>query len=156
MKAKTILLALVLVTMVLAARPAHAQVRDETILTWEVLTENWDDLIGGVLDLSEQEAAAFWPLYETYKGEVGAVWQQRIALVKQYLAHRTTMSAEEARQILADSMQARKKRVELDLKWADVFDDVLPPQKVVRLFQAENKLETMMAMEIVRDVPLYK
>jgi hypothetical protein len=51
---------------------------------------------------------------------------------------------------------ARKKRVELDLKWSDVFDDVLPPQKVVRLFQAENKLETMMAMEIVRDVPLYQ
>lgn len=156
MKAKTIVVALVLVTLVFAAAPSQAQVRDETILTWEVLTENWNDLIGGVLDLTDEEAAAFWPLYETYTGEVGAVWEQRIAIIKQYLDHRTTMSAEEARQILADSMLARKKRVELDLKWVDIFDDVLPPQKVVRLFQAENKLETMMAMEIVRDVPLYQ
>lgn len=156
MKAKTIVVALVLVTLVFAAAPSQAQVRDETILTWEVLTENWNDLIGGVLDLTDEEAAAFWPLYETYAGEVGAVWEQRIAIIKQYLDHRTTMSAEEARQILADSMLARKKRVELDLKWVDIFDDVLPPQKVVRLFQAENKLETMMAMEIVRDVPLYQ
>ena len=156
MKAKTIVLALVIATVVFAAAPSNAQVRDETILTWEVLTENWNDLIGGVLDLTDEEAAAFWPLYEKYLGEVGAVWDQRISIIEQYLAHRTTMSAEEARQILADSMLARKKRVELDLKWSEVFDDVLPPQKVVRLFQAENKLETMMAMEIVRDVPLYK
>jgi hypothetical protein len=156
MKAKTIVLALVLMTLVVVVAPSHAQVRDETVLTWEVLTENWNDLIGGVLDLNDEEAAAFWPLYETYMSEVGAVWQQRIALIRQYLAHRTTMSADEARQILADSMLARKKRVELDIKWSDIFDDVLPPQKVVRLFQAENKLETMMAMEIVRDVPLFQ
>ena len=156
MKAKMIVPALVIATVVFAATLSNGQVRDETVLTWEVLTENWNDLIGGVLDLNDKEAAAFWPLYETYMSEVGAVWQQRIALIRQYLAHRTTMSAEEARQILADSMLARKKRVELDLKWSDVFDDVLPPQKVVRLFQAENKLETMMAMEIVRDVPLYQ
>jgi hypothetical protein len=156
MKAKMIVPALVIAIVVFAATLSNAQVRDETVLTWEVLTENWNDLIGGVLDLNDEEAEAFWPLYETYMSEVGAVWQQRIALIRQYLAHRTTMSAEEARQILADSMLARKKRVELDLKWSDVFDDVLPPQKVVRLFQAENKLETMMAMEIVRDVPLYQ
>ena len=32
----------------------------------------------------------------------------------------------------------------------------LPPNKVTRLFQAENKLETVMMMEIAKDVPLAK
>jgi hypothetical protein len=46
--------------------------------------------------------------------------------------------------------------VALERAYADRFDDVLPPAKVVRLFQAENKLETMMSMEIAKDIPLAK
>jgi len=153
MKTKTTVLVLAIAILMLAA-PSNAQVRDETILTWEILTEQWNELVAGVLDLTEDEAAVFWPLYEKYGDKVGAVWDERIALIKQFLAHRTTMSPEEARQILHDSMQAKLKRVEIDMQWAEVFDAVLPPTKVVRLFQAQNKLETMMAMEIVRDVPL--
>jgi hypothetical protein len=100
MKAKMIVPALVIATVVFAATLSNAQVRDETVLTWEVLTENWNDLIGGVLDLNDEEAAAFWPLYETYMSEVGAVWQQRIALIRQYLApdpRRLHVGQEEAR-----------------------------------------------------------
>ena len=153
MKTKTIVLVLAIAILMLAA-PSNAQVRDETILTWEVLTEEWNDLIAGVLDLTEEEAAVFWPLYEKYGDEVGNVWDERIALIKQFLAHRTTMSPEEARQILDDTMQLNLKEVKIEMKWAEVFDAVLPPNKVVRLFQAQNKLETMMSMEIVKDVPL--
>ena len=153
MKTKTTVLVLALAALIVAA-PSSAQVRDETILTWEVLTEEWNDLIAGVLDLTEEEAAVFWPVYEKYSAEVGAVWDERIALIKQFLAHRTTMSPEEAREILEASMRVNLKEVKLEMKWAEVFDAVLPPTKVVRLFQAQNKLETMMSMEIVRDIPL--
>ena len=153
MKTKITVLVLALAVM-MAAAPSSAQVRDETILTWKVLTEEWNDLMAGVLDLTEEEAAVFWPLYEKYGAEVGAVWDERIELIKQFLAHRTTMSPEEAREILDASMRVNLKEVKLEMKWAEVFDAVLPPTKVVRLFQAQNKLETMMAMEIVRDVPL--
>ncbi len=44
----------------------------------------------------------------------------------------------------------------LEREYADLFDDVIPLNKVVRLFQAENKLETTMMMEIAKDVPLAK
>ena len=47
-------------------------------------------------------------------------------------------------------------RLELEMAYAEKFDDVLPPNKVTRLFQAENKLETAMMMEIAKDVPLAK
>lgn len=52
---------------------ASAQIRDETVLTYEVLTEEWDDLIAGVLDLTDEEAAGFWPLYEEYKAAKGTL-----------------------------------------------------------------------------------
>lgn len=61
-----------------------------------------------------------------------------------------------ARILLDQSFAVQKQLLELAMEYADVFDDILPPNKVVRLFQAENKLETAMMTEIAKDVPLAK
>jgi hypothetical protein len=155
MRAKIVVLSFALITMILAG-PADAQVRDETILTYKVLSEEWHDLIGGVLDLTEAEAEGFWPIYEEYMEVKGALWNERIDVIKMFLTGYDTMGPEVARGLLGASFEIDSKMVALERAYADRFDDVLPPAKVVRLFQAENKLETMMSMEIAKDVPLAK
>jgi len=153
MRAKTIVLMITVAVMFIAG-PAQAQVRDETILTYEVLTGEWHDLIAGVLDLTEAEAEAFWPIYEDYAAVKGALWDERIDVIKMFLSGYDTMGPEVARGLLGASFEIDAKMVALERAFADRFDDVLPPAKVVRLFQAENKLETMMSMEIAKDIPL--
>ena len=155
MKVKIVVLSFALIAMILAG-PADAQVRDETILTYKVLSEEWHDLIGGVLELTEAEAEGFWPIYEEYMNVKGALWDERIDVIKMFLTGYDTMGAEVARGLLGASFEIDSKMVALERAYADRFDDVLPPAKVVRLFQAENKLETMMSMEIAKDVPLAK
>jgi hypothetical protein len=144
----------VVLGVLLVTAPLNAQISDETILTYQVLTEKWAGLIGGVLELSETEAAEFWPLYKEYSSAKGALWNERIDVIKMYLAGYETMGPETARGLLGTSFEIDEKMLSLERKWAERFDDVLPPAKVVRLFQAENKLETMMLMEIARDIPL--
>ena len=155
MKAKIVVLSFALIAMIFAG-PADAQVRDETILTYKVLSEEWHDLIGGVLDLTEAEAEGFWPIYEEYSAVKGALWDERIDVIKMFLTGYDTMGPEIARGLLGASFEIDSKMVALERAYADRFDDVLPPAKVVRLFQAENKLETMMSMEIAKDIPLAK
>jgi hypothetical protein len=155
MRAKTVVLMITVAVMFIVG-PAQAQVRDETILTYEVLTEEWHDLIAGVLDLTEAEAEAFWPMYQEYAAVKGALWDERIDVIKMFLSGYDTMGPEVARGLLGASFEIDAKMVALERAYADRFDDVLPPAKVVRLFQAENKLETMMSMEIAKDVPLAK
>lgn len=155
MKVKTVLL-MITVAVMFVAGPANSQVRDETILTYEVLTEEWHDLIGGVLDMTDAEAEAFWPIYEEYAAVKGALWDERIDVIKLFLSGYDTMGPEVARGLLGASFEIDAKMVALERAFADRFDDVLPPAKVVRLFQAENKLETMMSMEIAKDIPLAK
>jgi len=155
MRAKTIVLMITVAVMFIAG-PAQAQVRDETILTYEVLTEEWHDLIAGVLDLTDPETEAFWPIYEEYAAVKGALWDERIDVIKMFLSGYDTMGPEVARGLLGASFEIDAKMVALERAFADRFDDVLPPAKVVRLFQAENKLETMMSMEIAKDIPLAK
>ena len=155
MKVKTVLL-MITVAVMFVAGPANSQVRDETILTYEVLTEEWHDLICGVLDMTDAEAEAFWPIYEEYAAVKGALWDERIDVIKLFLSGYDTMGPEVARGLLGASFEIDAKMVALERAFADRFDDVLPPAKVVRLFQAENKLETMMSMEIAKDIPLAK
>jgi len=154
MKNKIAVLAVSLVLFTLGS--ASAQIRDETILTYQVLTEEWDDLIAGVLDLSEEEAAGFWPLYEEYSKLKGELWAERIDVIAMFLTGYDTMGAEVARGLLDASFEIKGKMLALEREYAGLFDDVIPLNKVVRLFQAENKLETTMMMEIVKDVPLAK
>ena len=155
MRAKTVVLMITVAVMFIVG-PAQAQVRDETILTYEVLTKEWHDLIAGVLDLTEAEAEAFWPMYQEYAAVKGALWDERIDVIKLFLSGYDTMGPEVARGLLGASFEIDAKMVALERAFADRFDDVLPPAKVVRLFQAENKLETMMSMEIAKDIPLAK
>ncbi len=154
MKTKIAVFALTLFLFTLGS--SQAQIRDETILTYQVLTEEWDDLIAGALDLSEEEGAAFWPLYEEYSKLKGALWAERIDVIAMFLTGYDTMGAEIARGLLNATFEIEGKMLALEREYADLFDDVIPLNKVVRLFQAENKLETTMMMEIAKDVPLAK
>ena len=154
MKNKIAVLAALLVLFTLCT--ASAQIRDETVLTYEVLSEEWSDLIGGVLDLTEEEAAGFWPLYEEYMGLKATLWEERIDVIAMFLTGYDTMGAEIARGLLGASFEIDGKMLAVEREYADLFDDVIPLNKVVRLFQAENKLETTMMMELAKDIPLAK
>jgi len=154
---KVVLVAVAVALVVAISNPVAAQqVRDETILTYEVLTDEWVNLIGGALELTDEEAAGFWPLYEEYGAAKGELWNKRIDVIKIFLGAYKDMSPEMSRILLDQSFNIERQMLELEMTYAKKFDDVLPPNKVTRLFQAENKLETAMNMEIAKDVPLAK
>jgi hypothetical protein len=154
---QVVLVAVAVALAIAVANPVAAQaVRDETKLTFEVLTEEWDGLIGGALKLTDAEAEAFWPLYREYKTAKGELWRKRIDLAKIFVGSYHDMSPEMARLLLDQMFAIDKAMLELEMAWAERFDEVLPPNKVVRLYQSENKLETTMMAEIIKEVPLAK
>jgi Spy/CpxP family protein refolding chaperone len=144
-----------LTVLLLAAVAAQAQqVSDETMLTYQVLTEEWDKMIGGVLELDEKQAAAFWPLYKEYRAARSALMQERSDVIKMFLSGYDTMDAKYSRELLDAAFEIDEKILKVKREYAPRFDKVLPPVKVVRLYQTENKLEVMMMAELTKDVPL--
>jgi Spy/CpxP family protein refolding chaperone len=142
-------------TLLLAAGVGTAQqASDQTKLTYEVLSQEWNTLIGGVLDLSEEQAAAFWPLYEEYRAARGALMQERIDVIKMFVSGYETMDAKYARGLLDATFEIDQKILNVKREYAPRFDEVLTPAQVVRLYQTENKLEVLMMAEVTKDVPL--
>jgi len=154
MKMKTTVF-LAICSLLLAAGSGSAQqASDQTKLTYEVLSQEWNTLIGGVLDLSEEQAAAFWPLYKEYRAARGALMQERIDVIKMFVSGYDTMDAAYARGLLDNTFEIDEKVLKVKREYAPRFDKILTPAQVVRLYQTENKLEVMMMAEVTKDVPL--
>ncbi len=154
---KIVLIISVAVLAVVMSNPVAAQqASDQTKLTYDVLVSEWNTLIGGVLDLTKAEAEAFWPVYEEYRAERNETIDRRRDLLKIFVGSYHEMTPEMSRILLDQSFALERQKLEVKMKYAEIFDDFLPPNKVTRLFQAENKLETTMNTELVKDVPLTK
>jgi len=154
MKMKTTVF-LAICSLLLAAGSGSAQqASDQTKLTYEVLSQEWNTLIGGVLDLSEEQAAAFWPLYKEYRAARVALMQERIDVIKMFVSGYDTMDAAYARGLLDNTFEIDEKVLKVKREYAPRFDKILTPAQVVRLYQTENKLEVMMMAEVTKDVPL--
>ena len=160
MKLVSMLTTLLIATFVVSlALPFVAQAKDQAIDMANARASIRAQKLAVVkanMEFTESEEKAFWPLYKEYGEQKGELWNRRIDVIKIFLGAYEDMSPEMSRILLDQSFNIDKQMLELKMKYAEKFDDILPPNKVTRLFQAENKLSTTMQMEIVKDVPLAK
>jgi hypothetical protein len=79
-----------------------------------------------------------------------------IATLDKFAANYDSMTEDAAEGILKDWFGIEDDRIELTRKYAKKLDRVLPAQKVLRFVQIENKLNTLVAMQAARVIPLAK
>src|SRR5262245_21176056 len=113
-------------------------------------------VVAAVLDLTEGEAKAFWPVYNLYQSSMVAHWDRALKLVSDYAAAYQTMTDEAATELLGEFLALEADHVALLTKYVPRFRRVLPPRKVARLYQIENKLRALVSYEFAREMPLLK
>ncbi len=111
-------------------------------------------IITHAIPLTEQESAAFWPVYRKYDLALNQLNDQRVALIKDYAANYQTMTDAKAKE-LADRMLAwDEKRLKLKKQYFAQFNKVLPAAKAARLMQIENRIGLLIDLQIAANVPL--
>ncbi len=136
------------------AAPGTAQVRDETVLTYEVIQDERKNLVLDALDLSADQRAALLPIFDAYLGEMAQIDAERVALVKEFLAKYKSISDDDAAALLEKVIAISQKELDVRRRYVSKFGGVLPPRKVLRLWQVENKLDTIIDAQLVKDIPL--
>ena len=58
---------------------------------------NKAELIGRALALPDSQAQVFWPMYREYEAETAKLWDQRVQLIKDYIAAYDSLSDAKAR-----------------------------------------------------------
>jgi hypothetical protein len=134
--------------------PAYAQDAGETQAVRADLQAERTKLVAGNLQLTEPEAAKFWPLYNEYRGKHSKLDDRAIALINDFAANYDALTDEKAKNLLKQQFQLEDDRLNLRKSYLGKFEKVLPPKKVARYYQIERKLDAMVAYEGAKSIPL--
>jgi hypothetical protein len=113
-------------------------------------------LVSTNMELTESEAKGFWPVYEEYQQQL-ANFNQRIGkLIEGYAAdyRANSMTDEAAKKIVADFVAIEKGEAAMKEFFVPKLSQVLPPKKVARYFQIENKIRAALKYELAGEIPL--
>jgi hypothetical protein len=115
-------------------------------------------LVATNMDLSEQEAAAFWPVYEAYQKELADVNARMKGVIERYAEAYNqgggSVPDDAARSLLDEALAVEAAELDLKKSYRPKFEKVLPGAKVARYYQIENKIRSAVKMELAAGIPL--
>jgi len=96
------------------------------------------------LNLSSKEAQEFWPVYNQYEKDRMDLQQHRRELEQRTRDENVKMSDQEVIRITREIAASFRKEADNMANYNEKFLKILPPQKVLQLFRAENQFRVHM------------
>jgi hypothetical protein len=152
-------LAVILIALCAAvATPLLAQDKpaDNNQLVLEKVKADKKLLVAENMQLTESEAKAFWPVYKSYQRDLGKINDRLIKLIDSYAASYQTMTDAAANKLVDEAVAIESDRTKLAQSYLPNFKKVLPPPKVARYYQIENKIRAVVNYELAERIPLVK
>ncbi|HXW05414.1 MAG TPA: hypothetical protein VD833_09285 [Vicinamibacterales bacterium] len=113
-------------------------------------------IVTAAMPFTEQQAAAFWPVYRQYELELTALWDQRLALIKDYAQSYQAMTDEKAKQLAEGALRLEDEQVKLRRKYHDRMSTAVGPVLAARFLQVENQIGALVSLQIAEEVPLIR
>jgi hypothetical protein len=113
-------------------------------------------VVATALELTEGEAKAFWPVYGAYQSDMIEHYDRVAKLIGDYAKAYPTMTDATATELLGEFLALETDYAALLNRYLPKFQRVLPPRKVARFYQVENKLRAVLDYQLARDIPLVK
>jgi hypothetical protein len=122
-------------------------------LTRNVLKVEKKAAVAEVMQLDESKSQDFWNLYNEYDMKLYQVQNKRIAIIKDYAKHYTTMTDEKADELLTASLKYQGEILKLKKAYYGKFKKVLPAAKAALFMQVDNKIETLVNAQLALEIP---
>jgi hypothetical protein len=113
-------------------------------------------LVATNMQLTQNEAPGFWPIYDAYQADLDKLNARLGQLIKRYAeAYRTdTLTDDKARALLDEMLQIEEAEVAQKRAYVPKLSAVLSQVKVARYLQIENKIRALIRYELAGDIPL--
>ena len=113
-------------------------------------------LVATNMDLTESEAKGFWPVYEEYQKDLATINQRIGKLIENYAAdyRANTLTDEKAKTLIDELVAIEQGEAWLKTSYVPKLSKGLPPKKVARYLQIENKIRAAVKYELASQVPL--
>jgi hypothetical protein len=137
---KTIFITVVFSIFILCAKAQDVQHKER----WEKYRSEKVSFLTDKLELSPAEAQKFWPIYNELEKTRGESQKMRRDLEIKVREAKSTLSKKEATQLTRDFAGSMEKEGALLVRYNEEFLKILSPEKVLRLYQAENEFRMYM------------
>jgi hypothetical protein len=111
-------------------------------------------IVAANLDLTDDEAVKFWPIYDQYTADLGKINDTKVALIKDYARNYTTMTDEQAEAYVRGRAAVDESVNRLRLKYFPVFHRVLSGKTAATFFQIEWRTGLMIDLQVASQMPL--
>ncbi len=152
--ARTILLTLATAL----ALPALAQDTSSMEILRQKVKADKKLLVAQNMQLTEAEAKAFWPVYDAYQNDLQKINQRMGKAIADYADayNKGPVPNETAKTLLNEALTIEEEEVKLKRAYVPKLEKALPPAKVARYVQIENKIRAAIRYELADAIPLVK
>ncbi len=100
------------------------------------------------LNLTSQEAERFWPVYNQYQDEKNKIQIEKIEINRSFNMHELNMSEKDLTEMGDRFVELEVREATLAKEFHGKIKQILPPVKVLRLYQAENQYRQQLLKEL--------
>lgn len=111
-------------------------------------------IVSAALSLTDAEATAFWPVYDSYQKDLSALNGRTMKLIQDYADHYGAMTDASAKGMVDSYLKLEKDRIALMQSYTAKFRKAIPEVKVARYYQVENKIRAVVNYELADAIPL--
>jgi len=156
---KNILFTSLFVLNALAALPAFAtddivQIEMESLR--QQTSEDKERLVAANMNLTESEAKAFWPIYDSYQNDLYKINVRLASVLNEYaLAYnKGAVMDDTAKKLLSEAIAIDLDEAKLKQSYVPKLSKALPSVKVARYIQIENKIRAVIRYMLADAIPL--
>jgi hypothetical protein len=113
-------------------------------------------VVASNMELTESEAKAFWPVYDQYQKDLGAINERMVKMIKSYADayNAKSMTDDGAKKLTDEFIAIEKAETAMKESYVPKLSKVLPPRKVARYLQIENKIRALVKYDLAGQIPL--
>ena len=136
--------------------PALAQTRSDVEVTRADIQADRKAIVADNLPLTDAQGAAFWPVYQEYRTEMSKIGDRALKLVNDYASGYETLTDAQASTLITEHLAIQKDVVKVKEKYRPRFEKAIPAKLALRFYQIENRLDTIMQVEVLSAIPMVK
>ena len=108
------------------------------------------------MQLTEAEAAGFWPVYDDYQNSLHKLNERTVGVIKEYadIWNSKSMTDDKALKLTNEYLAIESDELALKTALLPKLQKVLPGEKAARYMQIENKLRALVKFQLADKIPL--
>ncbi len=133
---------------------AQGQPADNMAILREKIRADKKLVVAVNMELSKSEAKAFWPIYGRYQKDLIKHYTRLKSLVEKYAQNHKTMTDKVAKELVDEWFDVQAGQMKLWRSYLPEFRKALPDVKVMRYYQMESTIDTVLRSELSSIIPL--